>query len=258
MVTGLEMKNFKIYEDRVEQEILSLSTEEVPLSLGVVFDTSGSMGGELQRAREAVAQFMRSADPEDEFFLIQFNDRPERAVPFTSDSARIQNRLAFIKSKGSTALLDGVYLGINEMKKARNGRKAILIISDGGDNNSRFTQSELKSFVREADVQLYAIGIYETAGTRSRTPEELSGPGLLSDITESTGGKHFIIENLADLPDVAAKIGLELRNQYVLSYRPKSVARDGKYRRVEVKLVNVSKLGQLRARYREGYYGPAQ
>jgi Ca-activated chloride channel family protein len=258
VLTGLEKKNFRLYEDKVEQEILTLSTEDAPLSLGVVFDASGSMGGKLQRSREAVAQFMMSANPVDEFFLVQFNDRPELAVSFTSDSAQIQNRLTFLQSKGSTALLDGVYLAINEMKKARHGRKAILIISDGGDNNSRFTESELKTFVREADVQIYAIGIYEPVGARGRTPEELSGPGLLADITESTGGKHFSVENLADLPDVAAKISLELRNQYVLSYRPKNETRDGKYRKVEVKLVNVSKLPPLRARYREGYYAPAQ
>jgi len=133
-----------------------------------------------------------------------------------------------------------------------------LIISDGGDNNSRFSESELKNFVREADVQLYAIGIYETARVRSRTPEELSGPGLLADITGSTGGKHFAVENLAELPDVAAKIGLELRNQYVLTYSPTNAARDGKYRRLEVKLVNVSRLYPLRARHREGYYAPTR
>jgi VWFA-related protein len=258
LLTGLEKKNFKLYEDKVEQEILNISSEDAPLSVGVVFDASGSMGSKLQRSREAVAQFMKTANPEDEFFLVQFNDRPELTMPFTSDPGQIQNRLTFLQSKGSTALLDGVFLGMNEMKKARNGRKAILIISDGGDNNSRFTESELKSFVREADVQIYAIGIYEPAGARGRTPEELSGPGLLADITETTGGKHFAVENLADLPEVAAKIGLELRNQYVLSYSPKNLARDGKYRKVEVKLVNVGKLPPLRARFREGYYAPTQ
>ena len=258
LVTGLEKRNFKVYEDKVEQEIINFSTEDAPLSVGVVFDASSSMGAKLQRSREAVAQFMKTANPEDEFFLVQFNDRPELTLPFTSDPAQIQNRLTFLQSKGSTALLDGVYMAMNEMKKARNGRKAILIISDGGDNSSRYTESEVKNFVREADVQIYAIGIYEAAGARSRTPEELSGPGLLADITESTGGKHFAVDNLADLPDVAAKIGLELRNQYVLGYSPKNVARDGKYRKVEVKLVNVSKLPALRARFRLGYYAPAQ
>jgi len=256
MLTGLEKMNFKVYEDKIEQEILSLSTEEVPLSLGVVFDASASMGWKLQPAREAVAQFLKSANPEDEFFLVQFNDRPDLAVPFTSDSARIQSRLTFLQSKGGTSLLDGVYLTMSEMKKAHNGRKAILIISDGGDNSSRYTESEVKNFVREADVQIYAIGIYESPAGRSRTPEELAGPVLLANLTESTGGKHFAVENLSDLPNVAAKIGLELRNQYLLTYRPKNTARDGKYRKLEVKLVNVSKIVPLR--YRLGYFAPAQ
>ncbi len=258
VLTGLEKKNFKIYEDKVEQEIVNFSTDEAPLSLGVVFDASGSMGGKLQRSREAVAQFMKSANPEDEFFLVQFNDRPELSLPFTSDSAQIQNRLTFLQSKGSTALLDGVYMAMNEMKRAHNGRKAVLIISDGGDNASRYSESEVKNFVREADVQIYAIGIYEPAEARGRTPEEMSGPGLLADIADSTGGRHYAVDNLADLPDVAAKIGYELRNQYVIAYRPKNAVRDGKYRKVEVKLVNVSKLPPLRARSREGYYAPTQ
>jgi VWFA-related protein len=133
--------------------------------------------------------------------------------------------------------------------EARNGRKALLIISDGGDNSSRFTESEVRSWVREGDVQTYAIGIYEQIGARGRTPEELGGPGLLSDLAEQTGGKSFNVENLADLPDVAAKIGLELRNQYVLGYNPKNAAHDGKYRKVEVKLVKVKELPPLWARY---------
>jgi VWFA-related protein len=149
-------------------------------------------------------------------------------------------------------------MAMNEMKKAHNGRKAILIISDGGDNSSRFTESEVRNWVREGDVQIYSIGIYEPAGSRGRTPEEMSGPGLLSDLAEQTGGRNFSVENLGDLPDVAAKIGLELRNQYVLGYNPKNAAHDGKYRKVEVKLVKVKDLPPLRARYRPGYVAPSQ
>src|SRR5215475_13843023 len=154
------------------------------------------MGAKLQKSRQAVAQFMKSANPEDEFFLIQFNDRPELVVPFTADTEEIQNRLTFIQSKGRTALLDGVYLAMNQMKKARNSRKAILIISDGGDNSSRYTETEVKNFVREADVQIYAIGIYEDL---PGTPEEVGGPGLLSDLSDSTGGRAFKVANLGEL-----------------------------------------------------------
>ena len=258
LVTGLAVDNFELKEDGDEQEIISFFSGDAPLSVGVVFDASGSMGDKLSRSREAVKQFLRTANPQDEFFLVNFNDRPELSVPFTNDSAEIISRLSFVQSKGRTALLDGVYLAMNEMKKARNGRKAILIISDGGDNSSRYTEREVKNAVREADVQIYAIGIFETYGLRSRTPEEFAGPGLLNELTEQTGGRHFAIGNLAELPDVAAKIGLELRNEYILGYRPTNEDRDGKYRKVEVKLVNTKGLPRLRSRSRRGYYAPAE
>lgn len=257
-VTGLDKENFKVYEEKIEQEVSQFSSEDAPLSVGLVFDTSGSMGAKLQKSRQAVTQFLKTANPEDEFFLVQFNDRPELTVPFTPDSEELQNRLTFVQSKGRTALLDGIYMAMNQMKKARNPRKAILLISDGGDNSSRYTESEVRNAVREADVQIYAIGIFEPISGRGRTPEELAGPGLLTELTEQTGGRHFAVDNLAELPDVAAKIGLELRNQYVLGYVPKNTARDGKYRRVQVKLVKTNGLPPLRAMYRTGYYAPAQ
>jgi Ca-activated chloride channel family protein len=257
-VTGLDKENFNLYEDKVEQEIQQFSSEDAPLSVGVVFDASGSMGSKLQTSRQAVAQFLKTANPQDEFFLIQFNDQPQLVVGFTRNTEEIQNRLTFVRSKGRTALLDAVYMAMNQMKKAHNPRKAILIISDGGDNSSRYTESEVKNAVREADVQIYAIGIFEPTGSRGRTPEELNGPRLLSEISEETGGRHFAVDNLAELPDVAAKIGIELRNQYVLGYSPKNAARDGKYRRVLVKLVKTTGLPPLKAMFRTGYYAPAQ
>ena len=257
-VTGLEAEHFKLLEDKAEQKIASFASEDAPLSVGLVFDASGSMGSKLQKARLATAQFFKTANPEDKFFLVQFNDRPELTQPFTTNTEEIQNRLTFTQAKGRTALLDGVYLALNQMKKARNTRKAILILSDGGDNSSRYTESEIKNLVREADVQIYAIGIFEPVSARGRTAEELSGPGLLSEMAEQTGGRHFPIENLNDLPDVAGKIGMELRNQYVIGYVPTNGNRDGKYRRVQVKLVQPRGLPPLRPFWRQGYYAPAQ
>jgi Ca-activated chloride channel family protein len=258
-VTGLEKEHFKLLEDKVEQTILQFSSEDAPLSVGLVFDTSGSMGSKLQRSRQAAVQFFKTANPEDEFFLIEFSDRPELVVPFTTDTEEIQNRLAFTQSKGKTALLDGVYMAMNEMKKkARNPRKAILIISDGGDNNSRYTESEVRNAVREADVQIYGIGIFESMGARGRTPEEMMGPGLLNELAELTGGRSYNVENVNELADIAAKIGIELRNQYMLYYTPKNQTRDGKYRHVVVKLVQPKGLPPLKAFFRLGYYAPAQ
>jgi Ca-activated chloride channel homolog len=257
-VTGLEKEHFKLFEDKMEQKITQFSSEDAPLSVGLVFDCSGSMGAKLQKSRQAATQFFKTANPEDEFFLIEFNDRPEMIADFTTNTEDIQNRLTFTQAKGRTALLDGLYMAMKQMKKAHNPRKAILIISDGGDNNSRYTENEIKKLVREADVQVYAIGIYESGAGRGRTPEESSGPGLLTELSEQTGGHQFAVDNINELPDVAAKIGIELRNQYLLGYTPSNAEKDGKYRRVKVTLKQPHGLPPLKATYRLGYYAPVQ
>jgi VWFA-related protein len=257
-VTGLEKDNFKLLEDKKEQSITHFASEDAPLSVGLVFDASGSMSNKMGKARQAVAQFFKTANPEDECFLVQFNDRPTLVQGFTTALEEIQNRLTFTQAKGRTALLDGVYLALDQMKKAHNPRKALLIISDGGDNSSRYTETEIKNLVREADVQIYAMGIFEPTASRGRTAEELSGPGLLNEMAEQTGGRHFAVEDLNQLPDVAAKIGIELRNQYILGYTPANQERDGKYRRVQVKLVQPRGLPPLRAFWRTGYYAPTR
>ena len=258
VVTGLEAEHFRLFEDKVEQMVSQFSSEDAPLSVGLVFDVSGSMGAKLHKARQAAAQFFKTANPEDEFFLIQFSNRPQLVVPFTRETEEIQNRLAFSQAKGRTALLDALYMAMDHMKKARNPRKAVLVLSDGGDNSSRYTQSEIKNLVREADVQVYAIGIFEPVSARGRTAEELAGPSLLGELAEQTGGRHFPVENVNDLPDIAAKIGIELRNQYVLGYTPTNQEKDGKYRRVKVTLVQPRGLPPLRAAFRTGYYAPSQ
>ncbi|HEX4771303.1 MAG TPA: VWA domain-containing protein [Bryobacteraceae bacterium] len=257
-VTGLEREHFRLFEDKIEQEISQFSSEDAPISIGLVFDTSGSMGPKLAKSRQAASEFFKTSNPADEFFLVQFNDRPELTVPFTSDTDKIQSTLTFTQSHGRTALLDSVYLAMHEMKKAHNPRKALLVISDGGDNSSRYTETEIKSAVREADVQIFAIGIYEGLSARSRTPEEAAGPSLLNELAEQTGGRAYAVENVAELPDIAAKIGIELRNEYILGYTPKNRERDGKYRRVQVKLVQPRGLPPLKAYFRLGYYAPSQ
>jgi len=172
LVTGLGIEHFEVFEDKEEQEITQFGAEDAPLSMGMVFDASGSMGHKMSKAREAVAQFAKTANPEDEFFLVQFNDRPEMVNNFTHEVEDIQNRLTFTQSKGRTALLDAIYLGINKMKEAKNSKKALLIISDGGDNSSRYTEREIKNLVKEADVQIYAIGIFEPIGFTENLPPE--------------------------------------------------------------------------------------
>lgn len=257
-VTGLEKEHFEIYEDRKPQKIMHFSTEDVPISVGVLFDASGSMSDKIDKSRMAVAQFFHLANPADEFLLIHFNERPQLSSEFTGDVATLQNRLSFTEAKGRTSLLDAIYLGLHEMRKAKHSRKVMLVISDGGDNHSRYTERDIKRVVRESDVQLYAIGIYEPYASRSRTPEELAGPALLTELAESTGGRQFPVENLNDLPDIAGKISRELRNLYVIGYTPLSSKRDGKWRKIQVKLNAPRGLPPLQLFSKSGYYAPQQ
>ena len=255
LVTGLEKENFKIFEGSQEQQIRHFSSEDAPISLGVIFDVSGSMKTKIERAKEAVIQFFKTANPQDEFFMITFSDRPELLADFTQSIEDIQSKVVFTVPQGRTALLDAIYMGMNKMQDAHNPKKALLIISDGGDNRSRYTDSEIKNLVKESDVQIYAIGIYDPAFA---TPEEAAGPSLLNEITEVTGGRTFTIDNPNDLADVATKIGIELRNQYVLGYRPNNAARDGRWRKIKVKLIPPKGLPQLTVYAKTGYYAPSE
>ena len=255
LVTGLEKENFQLFEGNTKQEIRTFSSEDAPVSLGVIFDSSGSMSSKMERAKEAVIEFFKTANPQDEFFMITFSDEPEEVSDFTSSVDEVQNKLVYAVPRKRTALLDAIYMGITKMRQAKYPKKALLIISDGGDNHSRYTEGEIKALVKEADVMIYAIGIYDRYFA---TTEERLGPALLSDISELTGGRAFTIDNPNDLADVATKIGIELRNQYVLGYRPNKIVRDGKWRKIKVKLLPPKGLPPLRVYARTGYYAPAE
>lgn len=257
LVTGLEQDNFRVYEDSIEQEIVTFSSEDVPISIGVIFDLSGSMSNKVDKSREAALEFFKTANPQDEFFLVSFNERAELTSAFTNSVEDLQSRMMLTAPKGRTALLDAIYLGLSQMRGARNTKRALLILSDGGDNHSRYNENDIKRLVKEADTQLYAIGLYDPLGYRSRTAEELNGPSLLAEITELTGGRVFAVEHLNDLPDIATKIGMELRNQYVLGYRPSNHAHDARWRKIKVKLRAPKGLPPLTVYSKTGYYAPA-
>jgi Ca-activated chloride channel family protein len=254
-VIGLDKENFQLFEGKERQEIRHFSSEDAPVSLGAIFDVSGSMAGKIERAREAVVEFFKTANPQDEFFMIAFADKPEEVTDFTHSVEDIEGRLVYTVPKGRTALLDAIYLGLSKMRQAKYGKKALLIISDGGDNHSRYTENEIKNLVKESDVQIYAIGIYDHYFP---TDEERLGPQLLSDITELTGGRAFSIDNPNDLADVATKIGVELRNQYVLGYRPTNPAHDGKWHKIRVKVTPPKGLPPLRVYAKTGYYAGSE
>ena len=258
VVTGLEESNFQVFDEKVEQKIVSFSTEDAPISVGLIFDSSGSMGEKIQKAKEASMQFFKTANPQDEFMLINFNDRPNLITSFTSKLESLQERLMFLKSGGKTALLDAIYLGLNQAKKATASRKALLVLSDGGDNNSRYTERDVRQAVKESDVQIYTVGIFEPMASRGRTPEEAGGPGLLAELAEVSGGRMFSVEDANELPDITEKISIELRNQYVIGYRPSNLVRDGRWRRIKVKLNAPKGLPPLQVYARTGYYAPTQ
>ncbi len=255
LVTGLEKENFMLTDNGQMQEIKHFSSEDAPISLGVIFDVSGSMSNKIDKSRDAVVEFFRTANPQDEFFVITFSEKPEVLADFTQSVEDIQSRLVLAEPKGRTALLDAIYLGMTRMRKAKYEKKALLIISDGGDNHSRYTENEIKSMVKEADVQIYGIGLYDRD---FKTPEEREGPALLSEITEVTGGRTFAIGSTNELADVATKIGIELRNQYILGYRPSNGSHDGKWRKIKVRLNPPKGLPPLHVYAKTGYYAPTQ
>jgi Ca-activated chloride channel homolog len=242
LVTGLEKENFVLLDNGEKQAIQHFSSEDAPISLGVIFDMSGSMSNKIEKARDAVVEFFKTANPEDEFFLVAFNDKPTLLCDFTNSVEKVQGQLVYAAPKGRTALLDAIYLGMAKMREGRHQKKALLIISDGGDNRSRYTENEIKSMVKEADVQIYAIGLFDSS---PRSDEERFGPQLLAEVTDVTGGRTFTVDNPNELTDVATKIGVELRNQYILGYRPTRASHDGKWRKLKVKLNTPKGLPQL-------------
>jgi len=251
-VTGLEKENFRLFDDRVEQAISQFAMDDEPVAVGLVFDTSGSMGDKLKTSRMAARQFFNTSNPEeDEFFLVEFDNNPRLEVPLTKDTGTIEAQLTFSKSHGSTALLDAILLAAHEMRRSKMKKKALLIISDGGDNHSRYSQKEVENVVRESDVLIYSIGVFGGGSTQ----EELGGPGLLSHVSESTGGRMYQAIP-ADMPDIAKKIGVDLRNRYVLGYAPANQVRDGRYHRVDVRIVPPRGLPKLQAHWRTGYFAP--
>jgi len=251
-VIGLDQDNFQLFEGKKAQEIKHFSSEDTPVSIGILVDTSGSMSYKLERAREAVRQFCEAANPQDEFFMITFADLPLLETDFTTHPEEVENALLTAQSKGHTSLLDAIYMGVRKMREARYGRRALLILSDGGDNHSRYTEHDVKAAIKEADVMIYAVGTYDRYVS---TQEELLGPDLLRSLSELTGGQAFTLTDLKQLPVVTRAIGTQLRHQYMLAYQPQSASRDGKWHKISVKLRLPKRLHYLlHVDARTGYY----
>lgn len=258
LVQGLDRNSFQVLEGKTEQQIRYFSNEDAPVSIGIILDISGSMKSKLDRARDAVAKLIGDANPEDEFFMITFSDKPEMVSDFTQHVEDVQSKLLYAVPKGRTALLDAIYMGIAKMRQAKHQRKALLIISDGGDNHSRYTEKEIVSVVKEADVMIYGIGIYNHYFP---TQEELLGPELLRSISEVTGGTSFSIDDPNDLVDAAKSVSVMLRNQYLLGYRPAATKKDGQWHKIKIVFRRPKKLklpGTFHVYARSGYYAAAE
>ena len=257
VISDLDRNSFSVYENGIEQTIVHFGLEEAPVSACFLFDSSNSMTGKLRDAVEAVNQILDTAISEDEYCLVRFSSWPEVMVSLTSNTGRVAAAMRRIDAAGWTALLDAVYLGMQEVRHGRNQHKAIILISDGGDNRSRHSEGAIKELVREADVQIYSIGV-ETSYSPAYVEREIDGPALMKNISQQSGGRLYRIHEITALPGAIAKINMALRHQYVLGYYPKEAHNDGQYRRVTIKLVRPKGSPSLRAYWRSGYYAPKQ
>jgi Ca-activated chloride channel family protein len=249
--TNLGRGNFTVFEGEQAQEIRYFSSEDSPVSVGLLLDVSRSMQDKIDTERAAVDQFFKNANPQDDYFVITFNNEPHVLSDVTQSTTGIENELGLVQPSGSTALLDAVYLGISKLRKAQYSRRALVIISDGGDNASRYKLKEIKNLISESDVMVYAIGIFASGPFKSF--EEVMGKRWLSTMTDITGGRTATVQNVAKLPEECALLSRELRSQYVIGYRPRAVA-DGKWHKIKITVTSSSDATQFRPYYRKGYY----
>ncbi|HEV3199290.1 MAG TPA: VWA domain-containing protein [Bryobacteraceae bacterium] len=242
-VLGLPKSGFRLFEDDVEQQISSFSMTDAPISTGLVFDASRSMRDRIGESRAAVDHFCETSLPADEFFLVKFSDSAELISPFTRDTGEIQRQLSSVRPHGWTAMIDAIWRSVVEMRRATNPRRVLLVLSDGGDNNSRYSEGELLSLVREADVRIYAIGLFQR-------------PRFLEKLADETGGSVIWVHKMGDLPEAMETLSLQIRNEYVVGYFPNHPPNDGKYHKVRVEVQPPAGLKQVHASWRRGYIEP--
>jgi Ca-activated chloride channel family protein len=254
-VTGLGKNAFTIFDDKTQQEISFFSDEDAPVSLGIVFDVSGSMGGDkINRAREALSKFIDTSHARDEYFLIGFNSRAQLLLNHTRDSDALMQKLTFVQTRGQTALYDATYLGVERVTRGAHKKRAVLLISDGQDNSSRYTFNELKRMLKESDVIIYAIGI---VSQNDDTSLGYGGRAILEELAGVSGGKAFFPSTGAEMNDTFERIALELRTQYSIGYRPSAFANDGKWHKIKVRVQPPRGFPRLFVRGREGYFASA-
>jgi Ca-activated chloride channel homolog len=253
-VVDLTRHNFKLFEGESEEKIQYFGNEDAPLSVGILVDLSSSMANKIDEVREAASEFFDNANPADDYFVITFADKPKLLADTTQSYEDIHAALGAAKPKGNTALADAIYMGLAKLKHAKYSRKALLVISDGGDNNSRHSLRQIKKLARESDTEIYAIDVCDAPSLLlTKKLEERFGRQWLTEVTESTGGRAIVLDNPAGIPDAAARASRELRNQYILGYRPSRTADDNKWRKIKVKVTRSEDFLPLQVYYRTGY-----
>ncbi len=252
-VSGLNKNAFTVFDGNQEQEITFFSDVDAPISIGVLFDVSGSMSGEkISKARKALERFINTSHPSDEYFLIGFNNRAQLLLDRTRDGEAVLQKLTLVQTKGNTALYDACYLGVERVTRGTRQKKAMLIISDGQDNSSRYNFGEVRRLMKEADVTVYAVGIMDGRDAGSITG--MQGQAFLDELTSVTGGKAFYPQTDVELDEIFERIALELRHQYSVGFTPKDFNPDGKWHKVKVKVKPPRGISRLTVRTREGYY----
>ena len=242
-VTGLEKRNFQVFDDGVKQEITHFSDDDAPLTLGIIYDVSGSMGDLTSRSFQTLRRFFDTSHQDDEYFIIAFNDRARLVQDFTTSPSEIMSRVIFVKAKGSTALYDGVYLGIEKARQGRHQKKALLIISDGEENSSRYSGRELREMLKESDVPVYAIGISQL----------YAGMGTLQSLSGWSGGMTFAPADEPQTRDIYTRIALMLRHQYAIGFYPTDAASTVDWHKVRINVNAPRGLGRLSLNYKKGY-----
>ena len=252
-VSGLGKNAFTVLDEKKAQEITFFSDDDAPVSVGVIFDVSGSMSGDkIRRARDALSKFIQTSHNSDEYFLIAFNSRAQLLLDKTRDGNAVLDKLTFVQTRNNTALYDACYLGVEKVQRGAHPKRALLLISDGQDNNSRYTFSELRRLLKESDVTLYGIGIL--SGSDAGSPMGMEGQGILDELASVSGGKAFFPRSNAEMDDIFEQIALELRHQYSIGYKPANFTNDGRWHKVKVKITPPRGLPRLFVRAKEGYY----
>jgi Ca-activated chloride channel family protein len=252
-VIGLGKEHFQVLEDGVEQEIQTFASDDVPFSLGIIVDVGKGVEQQLQVAKEAAALFLKAGNVANEYFVIEFNEKPFVTIDYTRDVMRLQNIEEFLPSTRDKAILDAIHLGLEKLEEARNPGKLLLVITAGGDTNSERTAADVRELARQQNVQIYGVSPPIDIDVWGRVDRP---PVIAADIIESIGGRGFGSVAGFDLQDVCRRIAVAVRNQYVVGYRSTNPARDGKFRKVDVKLNLTKGLPELFVHTRSGYYAP--